>query len=448
MRLVNRLGVICFVLALCALPSAVFAQGQVPFRAPTSLPLWLGLVILGTIMIAFAILGWWLYLSPLREAAPIIDNSPGAIRTRRIIGGLACVAGLSLAVALVWDEMWHRMFGGFGNDFLWPPHLLMYGSFLLDAVFAAFGLSLTFRRHTGGIRRRFRSEPAMSLLGLISLYEVVSLPSDQVWHAIYGVDITAWSLPHLFIFGTAALMFLMACALLLSGTQESGWQSIRNLARRDLPLILLVSLANWVALMVGVVEYEWNMNPAARHMSAADVRFLEGRPGWAYPIVVLIIGVIMSHFVLHIIRKPGVATLSALLVLAGRLLQVAVGSAVLPPGPMVISHAALVVLAVVLDLWYAWRMKDADSRITLFGGIAVYWAVFVAVVLPLIADRQAGPEPSSGDMVATAVIGAIAALIFGVGASALGNWLRHADSPRKPVAAPLQMEHSASNAGD
>ena len=372
-----------------------------------------------------------LYFSPTSEPAPVIDTSPQALRTRRIIGGLACVAGLSLAVALVWDETWHRMYGGFGDDFLWPPHLLMYGSFLLDAVFAAFGLFIALRRHTGSIRRRFRSEPAMSLLGLVSLYEVASLPSDQIWHAIYGKDITAWSLPHLFIFGTAALMFLMACALLMSGRHDTQWESIRHLKARDLPVVLLVSLATWIALIIGVVEYEWRFNPGVAHASAAAPTFA-GRPGWAYPVVVLAIGILMSHFALHILRKPGVATFSAVLVLVGRLLYAAVGATALPPGPATISHAALVIPAIALDLWYAWRLKDVDSRTILLGGIALYWLVFSVLVVPFISDRQVGPEISPSDSLASVIIGAVVALLVGTGASALADWIRRMASQSAP----------------
>jgi hypothetical protein len=418
-------------MVLFALPGVVQAQSGVPLRAPGSAPLWLGIVVLGGIMLLFAALGWWLYFSPIDEPAPVIDTSPQALRTRRIIGGLACVAGLSLAVALVWDELWHRIYGGFGDDFLWPPHLLMYGSFLLDAVFAAFGLSIALRRHTGSIRRRFRSEPAMSLLGLVALYEVASLPSDQIWHEIYGRDITAWSLPHLFIFGTAALMFLMACALLMSGRRDTQWESIRHLKARDLPVVLLVSLATWIALIIGVVEYEWRFNPRLAHALASAPTFA-GRPGWAYPVVVLAIGILMSHFALHILRKPGVATFSAVLVLVGRLLYAAVGRAALPPGPEIISHAALVIPAIVLDLWYAWRLNDAHSRATLLGGIAAYWFVFSVIVLPFIVDRQVGPEISPSDALASVIIGAVVALLVGTGASALADWIRRMDSQSAP----------------
>src|SRR5262249_47226029 len=118
------LPIVALGMVIFALPGVALAQSEVPLRAPSSAPLWLGIVVLGGIMLLFAGLGWWLYVSPIDEPAPMIDTSPQALRNRRIIGGLACVAGLSLAVALVWDELWHRIYGGFGDDFLWPPHLL------------------------------------------------------------------------------------------------------------------------------------------------------------------------------------------------------------------------------------------------------------------------------------------------------------------------------------
>jgi hypothetical protein len=440
MKRTYPLLVVALGMAMFALPGAALAQSQVPLRTPSSAPLWLGIVVLGGIMLLFAVLGWWLYLSPINEPAPVIDTRPQTVRTRRIIGGLACVAGLSLAVALSWDELWHRIYGGFGNDFLWPPHLLMYGSFLLAVAFAGFGLSVALRRHKGSIRRRIRSEPAMSLLGLVSLYEVASLPSDQIWHMIYGLDINAWSLPHLFIFGTAALMFLTACALLMTGRRDIQWESIRHL--KDLPVVLLVSLATWIALVIGVVEYEWRFNPAVAHASAAAQTFA-GRPGWAYPVVVLTIGILMSHFALHILRKPGVATFSAVLVLVGRVLYLAVGRAALPPGPELLSHAALVIPAIAVDLWYAWRLKDADSRTILLGGITVYWLVFSVFVLPFISDRQTGPEISPSDLVVSVLIGAVVALSVGTGASALADWIRRMDSQSAlPRVMPGQREHA------
>lgn len=404
-----------------------------PFRAPPPAPLWLGMAVLGGIMLGFAAVGWWLYLSPIKETVPAIDLSERAIRTRRMIGGLVCVAGLSLCVALVWDELMHRLLGGFGDDFLWPPHLMMYGSFLLDFVFAAVGLSITFRRNTGSIRRRFRAEPAMSLLALVSIYEVASLPSDQIWHGIYGVDITAWSLPHLFIFGTAAVMFLMACALLLSGTRDMSWQPFRSFKRSDAPLILLVAMATWLALLLGTVEYEWRTDPLVAHQVFDGA--LGGRPSWAYPVVVLLIGVFMAHFALHVVRKPGAATLAAMLVMIGRVLHILTATSAIPPGPGLVSHGALVIPAIALDLWYAYRLRNADSRLTLFGGIGIYLIPFGLIVLPYINQMQIGPLMNVGEMVNSLIIGGVLALFFAPAASTLGDWVRGMDAkaPRAVV---------------
>src|SRR6185437_14268410 len=66
-----------------------------------------------------------------------------------VLGGLVAVlafgSGLAFVVGTAWDELWHRQFGGFGNDFLWPPHLLMYVSLGLNLCFAVAGLVVALR---------------------------------------------------------------------------------------------------------------------------------------------------------------------------------------------------------------------------------------------------------------------------------------------------------------
>src|SRR5262249_41651564 len=100
--------------------------------------------------------------------------------------------------------------------------------------------------------------------------------------------------------------------------------------------------------------------------------------------------------------------------------------------PEIISHAALVIPAIVLDLWYAWRLKDAHSRAILLGGITAYWFVFSVIVLPYIIDRQVGPEISPSDSLVSVIIGAVVALVVGTGAWALADWIRRMASQSAP----------------
>jgi hypothetical protein len=69
---------------------------------------------------------WWLFIAPLGSIqATAATTSPSA---RFWVASFAAVAGLLFTFGGVWDEIWHRRYGGFGQDFLWPPHLLLYAA--------------------------------------------------------------------------------------------------------------------------------------------------------------------------------------------------------------------------------------------------------------------------------------------------------------------------------
>src|SRR5262249_20229426 len=118
------------------------------------------------------------------------------------------------------DAIWHIWLGGFGNDFLWPPHLILYGSFLVNTIISGFFLG---RILSGGgdPRVRARQEPALGIRALTSAYMIFSLPSDLVWHKIYGLDITAWSPPHALIMLSAAIVAISITSMLVTSLKPN-----------------------------------------------------------------------------------------------------------------------------------------------------------------------------------------------------------------------------------
>src|ERR1700682_5477227 len=97
--------------------------------APTSrVPEWEGWAVLGTLLVVFGMLVWLLYASPIAA----VDIPPGSSRmsprAQRILAGFVVLSGLLFTSGARWDELWHRLYGGFADDFLWPPHLMIYGS--------------------------------------------------------------------------------------------------------------------------------------------------------------------------------------------------------------------------------------------------------------------------------------------------------------------------------
>jgi hypothetical protein len=137
----------------------------------------LGVGVLTAMLAALGATIWYLFLSPL-PANAVVSPTRSSLVTRSLAGVLAVASGLMFSVALVWDETWHHRYGGFGNDFLWSPHFLLYGSLAILAFFASAGILFLALQGRGGIRERFRAEPLIGLLALIALFQTAAAPSD------------------------------------------------------------------------------------------------------------------------------------------------------------------------------------------------------------------------------------------------------------------------------
>ncbi len=374
-------------------------------------PEWQGWLVLGGLVVAFAVLTWWLLFSPLRRWVRPVERSP---RLRQTIAVLVFISGVSFTVGAAWDELWHRQFGGFGNDFMWPPHLLMYASLGMNALFAVTGLRLALRGQ-GGVRERFRAEPLLGLLGLIAAYQMASIPSDLLWHQIIGPDLTAWSLPHWLLVMTTGATWLVGMAIARSTvSQFSTWRPLST-SPMDLLCLGFVTLMSLMLLQFAVTEWEWQSGPDAEVV-------LLNRPAWSYPVVVLLVGIATSNLALHATRRFGAATLVALVALAVRWLTVSAESGLLSSAPVIGSHLLLVPGAVVLDLWYALR-SDRDLLFTRVLGSALYAAAFLVVGLPYAQQVVAVPGLVEGAIPASIGIGVLVAVIGGIVFADLGAWV-------------------------
>ncbi|MGH2354395.1 MAG: hypothetical protein ACRDJN_22540, partial [Chloroflexota bacterium] len=308
-----------------------------------------GIGLLMAMLATFGLLLWWLYLSPvpadvdlqqesgvasLTRHRPEIRGSQGVHTAtfRQFVGALATISGLLFVVGGAWDEVWHRRFGSFGNDFLWAPHLLLYGSLGLIACFAGAGLALVLRpqrRRRGagqadgvqrggvGLRQRFRAEPAIGWLALVSGYLVLSVPSDLLWHLLYGIDLTAWSLPHLMLAGGFTLVMLAAVAVQLSRAAPHPWQGMHRMTWADVPEALALLPLAWamvVLLQLGTTEWD-----GISVILGPEAGAFWQRPEWLYPVVVVTIAIFAGAVALHALRRAGAATVLGLLVLGARL---------------------------------------------------------------------------------------------------------------------------------
>jgi hypothetical protein len=373
-----------------------------------------GWLALGALFVVFGTLVWWLYASPIDEDTGSTRPNGMGTRARFVLSALILLSGALFTLGARWDELWHRIYGGFGDDFLWPPHLMIYGALGLNSAFAGFGLAIA-ACGGGGVRARFRANPLVGLLGLISAYELASIPSDLLWHKIIGPDISAWALPHFLLELSSSAVLFIGLALALSTRPRRSWQVGGRPGLVDLAALALLTISTLAMLQFGVTEWEWRI--------PGQFGLPFDRPVWVYPVVVLLIGAAESHLILHATRRVGTATALALIVLAAQWVLVAISRAALPPGPNLVSHLLLVAPALALDLWYASRLSKVESITTVAEGAALYALVALVTLFAAIQELMPYPSFSPRDLVVMLSVGLVGALLVAYAARALGAWL-------------------------
>ncbi|HJW83227.1 MAG TPA: hypothetical protein VJ754_02880 [Anaerolineae bacterium] len=114
---------------------------------------WQSLIFSGTAILVMLAAAWWLYRSPMKtRVGPVDPPSP------RLAGGFGVLLVLSaaqLVTGALWDASMHLQTGRVvgGSDFLWPPHIMIYSSFLLSLVVATIAIgSVAIRQWNAGVR--------------------------------------------------------------------------------------------------------------------------------------------------------------------------------------------------------------------------------------------------------------------------------------------------------
>jgi hypothetical protein len=413
-----------------------------------------GVALLIGLILAFGALTWWLYISPLPVQNAVAP--PRSVAARQVLGVLGLISGKLFLIGSFWDEVWHRVYGSFGDDFLWPPHMLIYGSLALVALFAGGGLLLMIVRG-GDLRRRFRAEPHIGLLALVSTFLVASIPSDLLWHRIYGLDLTAWALPHLMLASGVALVLLATVALQLSLVPAAPWCGLRGLAVVEVLALLGCAGAITMLLQFGTADWEG----LTVISNAFNPPVFWQRPEWLYPVVIAAVALFCGNLTIHALRRAGVATVVALVALVFRLVLL-VGADAMRPGVGMgfVPQLAIVAPLLLLDLWYFAQLHRPLTADTGGAGHATHntqraapfsilhsqfsilqvaignllaGALFLAAGLPLIARTLIYPRVGAATLPGMVGGSLVAALAFGWAGARVGVWLGVLD---RPAAAP------------
>ena len=206
-----------------------------------------------------------------------------------------------------WDLSEHLITGIVpgGEDFLWPPHLMVYTGFLLAFVVAVSGLvAIAIPNLKQGVkdpRRWVRRNPYVGAVVLMAGYGLLSIPGDAIWHELYGIDLTAWSPPHVFLTISAVSLTVFAAGLFqksgagmaVRSQKSSRPEDARSDGTNDgralvaqklgkfastvdwLSFLRLFYMANALILLVFIGVVEWEVESINRLVAE--------RPVWLYP---------------------------------------------------------------------------------------------------------------------------------------------------------------------
>jgi hypothetical protein len=373
----------------------------------------------------FGLALWWLYFSPLPEHALV--HTPGSRWLRQLFGLLALMSGFLFVIGGFWDEFWHRKFGGFGNDFFWPPHLMIYGSLALTALFAVVGILIVIRHSHSGVRAAFRANPHLGFLALCSGFFAASAPSDGLWHQIYGPDLTAWSLPHISLAVGLTATLLATAALQLATLPRRSWNA-RGIQWQEIATLLALMLAGTILVQIATPEWE-NIQQigAGFNRDAAFDQAFWSRPEWLYPVVLITIAAFLGNCAVHALRRWWAAPVAALLVLAFRLIGLTAFDA-WSVHMRFISQLLLVAPMIALGFWYARKQARVDNPRTIFLGNAIAWIALVLIDLPIISQTLIYPRINMATAPGMLVWSLVMALAAGWAGTRLGAWLAVMDS--------------------
>ena len=238
---------------------------------------WQGLVFstFATSITAFAI--WWVFISRVKSLAKPVETKLSSTLMMRI-ALLVGFSGLCRYAGSVWDISEHVITGVVpgGEDFLWPPHMIIYFSFLISLIVALFSiLTITKPYRAKGImdpRYAIRDYPFLGAIVIAGLYAWMSVPGDALWHELYGIELTSWSPPHVMLIIASAAETISAAGLLINSQEvPSLWKKLVS--------IFIISIALNELYVIATTDWEVPIQ------GGPGLAIVTARPIWMFPVV-------------------------------------------------------------------------------------------------------------------------------------------------------------------
>lgn len=99
-------------------------------------------------------------------------------------------------LGIYWDIAWHIDKGR--DSFFSPPHNFIYGAMLIVLITAVYTLVRDRRQSPLHFKwASLRLQPGMIIVALGAAITLFFAPADDLWHRLFGADITLWAPMHL-----------------------------------------------------------------------------------------------------------------------------------------------------------------------------------------------------------------------------------------------------------
>ncbi|HEX2129799.1 MAG TPA: hypothetical protein VHF58_11335, partial [Solirubrobacterales bacterium] len=161
----------------------------------------------------------------LRRLADFAAKDTGIARWAALPTIMAAISLIVAAIGMYWDISLHIDDGRDAGPLANPAHyLILFGLF---GIFAAGWLAIVLPDGKPSPRAVRITGDWYAPLGGIALlaasgFALSGFPLDDVWHRIFGQDVTLWGPTHLMLIGGASLATIAAWVLFVEGTAHRG----------------------------------------------------------------------------------------------------------------------------------------------------------------------------------------------------------------------------------
>ena len=170
------------------------------------------------------------------DATARLDGSPCWFALPLLVSVLGALSG---AVGLYWDVSYHISLGRDEGPLANPSHYLIFLG--LVAIFAGGALALALARdrlprRTLALTPGWRVPVGPAIGTGVALFALLGFPLDDLWHRLFGQDVTEWGPTHVLMIG-GTLMLPYTMLLTCAEARQAGPSRLR-------PLL------EWVAILV------------------------------------------------------------------------------------------------------------------------------------------------------------------------------------------------------